>query len=67
MLNDFIHLPASTVEEFNRKGHACVRGLATPKEVSYFRPAIEETAQEGRYDHRPIEERDTYGLSLIHI
>ena len=67
MLDDLIDLPASSVKEFNRKGHACIRGLATPKEVSYFRPAIEETAQDGRYDHRPLEERDTYGRAFVQV
>ena len=47
------------MEDFERKGHICVRGLATPEEISHYRPAIEKTAHEGRYDHRPLEERDT--------
>ena len=67
MIDELIDLPASSVEEFHRKGHTCIRGLATPEELSFFRPEIEKTAHDGRYDHRPIEDRDTYGKAFLQV
>ena len=62
-----MNVPNSAVEEFAHKGHTCIRGLATLEEIAYFRPAIEETATAGRYDHRPLEERDTYGRAFLQV
>jgi len=66
-MDRLIDLPPSYMEDFERKGHICVRGLATPEEISHYRPAIEKTAHEGRYDHRPLEERDTYGKAFVQV
>ena len=66
-LDDLIDLPDPASEEFSQKGHTCIRGLATPEEISFFRPAIERTANAGRYDHRPIDERDTYGQAFLQV
>ena len=60
-------LPESTVHAFRTRGHALIRGLATPEEVAAHSPALLETAPKGRYDHRPLDERDTYGKAFIQM
>jgi hypothetical protein len=55
------------LEEFARCGHARVSGLATPEEVTAFRPGLLEAGAKGRYDHRPLEERDTYGKAFVQM
>ena len=52
---------------FRENGHALVRGLATPDEVAAFRPAILEAAEAGRFEHRPLEDRDTYGRAFLQM
>ncbi len=55
------------IDEFREKGHTLVRGLLRPDEVEAIRPAIVETGPKGRYDHRPLEERDTYGKAFVQM
>jgi ectoine hydroxylase-related dioxygenase (phytanoyl-CoA dioxygenase family) len=64
-LDDVRELPESVVEEFQAKGHAVVRALASADEVAAFRPAIEATAARMTLETRPIEERDTYGKAFL--
>ncbi len=66
-MDQLIDVTSSAVEEFTQKGHTCIRGLATPEEIAYFRPAIEKTANTGRYEHRPLQERDTYGRAFLQV
>jgi len=58
-------LPADAVASFRARGHAVVRGLASPAEVAAYRPALLEAGAKGRYDQRPLEERDTYGKAFV--
>lgn len=44
-----------------------VRGLASPDEVSAYRPFLLEAGAKARYDHRPLEERDTYGKAFVQM
>ena len=44
-----------------------VRGLASPDEVAAYRPAVLQAAPRSRYDHRPLEERDTYGKAFVQM
>lgn len=44
-----------------------MRGLASADEVAAFRPALVEAGQASRYDHRPLEERDTYGRAFVQM
>jgi ectoine hydroxylase-related dioxygenase (phytanoyl-CoA dioxygenase family) len=55
------------VESYRRDGHGIVRGLAKPEEVAPFRPALLEAGKAARYEHRPLEERDTYGKAFIQM
>ncbi len=66
-LNDDFALSPDCVDELRKAGHTCVRGLATPEEVAATRPALLEAAPKGRYDHRPLEERDVYGQAFIQM
>jgi ectoine hydroxylase-related dioxygenase (phytanoyl-CoA dioxygenase family) len=66
-LSEPVDLPASCTQEFRERGHTVVRGLARPDEVAAYRPAILTAAPKGRYDHRPLEERDTYGKAFVQM
>jgi hypothetical protein len=60
-------LPAGCAAAFQRDGHTRVRGLATPEEVAAFRPALVAAGDKGRYDRRPLEQRDTYGKAFVQM
>jgi ectoine hydroxylase-related dioxygenase (phytanoyl-CoA dioxygenase family) len=64
---DPIELSEDSVREFRERGHTVVRGLARPEEVAAYRPAILEAGPKGRYDDRPLEERDTYGKAFVQM
>ena len=66
-LNDAFDLPQDCVREFQEAGHTRVRALASPEEVAAYRPALLRAAPKGRYDDRPLEERDTYGKAFIQM
>jgi biotin carboxyl carrier protein len=53
--------------EFARSGHTRVNGLASPEEIAAYRPGLLEAAPKGRYDHRPLEERDTCGKAFVQM
>jgi ectoine hydroxylase-related dioxygenase (phytanoyl-CoA dioxygenase family) len=56
---------ADQAAAFARDGHAVVRGLATPEEVSAYRPFLEATAAHVNRETRPVDERDTYGAAFL--
>jgi len=58
---------AATCRSFQECGHAVVRGLARPAEVAAFRPALLEAAAAGRFEHRPLAQRDTYGRAFLQM
>ncbi|MGH0029219.1 MAG: phytanoyl-CoA dioxygenase family protein [Myxococcota bacterium] len=66
-LADEARVPDACRREFLADGHTVLRGLATPDEVAAYRPAILEAAPATRYDHRPLEERDTYGKAFVQM
>ena len=57
----------STVRDFQRDGHICVRGLTTLEEIESYRPFLQDTAEKGVYEKRPLNERDTYGKAFLQI
>jgi len=65
VLADRHDLPADTIENFRRDGHAVVRGLASREEVARHKPLIDEATEARRWDRRPLAERDTYGRAFI--
>lgn len=66
-LNDAYALPDEAITAFREQGHVCVRGLASADEVEAHRPGLLAAAPKGRYDHRPLEERDLYGQAFIQM
>ena len=66
-LDDPVPLPHGARQHFAERGHVVVRGLASEAEIAAYRPALLEAAPKGRYDHRPLEERDTYGKAFIQM
>jgi hypothetical protein len=66
-LDDEYDLPTPCVDEFRESGHTRVPGLATVEEVAAYRPGLLRAAPRGRYDTRPLEERDTYGKAFIQM
>jgi len=66
-LDDEIRLPPGTVERFRRDGHVRIDALASRAEVEGARPAIVEAGPRGRVDHRPLEERETYGRAFVQM
>jgi hypothetical protein len=60
-------LSEEDVRAYRERGHRVVRGLASPHEVAHFRPGLLEAGEAARIDHRPLEERDTYGKAFIQM
>lgn len=60
-------VPADAIAQLRRDGHAVVRGLASPGEVTAYRPVLERAALTHSRETRPIEERDTYGKAFLQI
>ena len=55
------------VQEYEREGHVCIRGLIDAETVLNYRPLIEEISESWRYEKRPIEERETYGKAFLQV
>ncbi len=66
-MHDVFELDPRAIESYRRHGHAVVRGLAAADEIARYRPAILKAGQKARYDHRPLEERDTYGKAFLQL
>ncbi len=60
-------LDQATVDAFARDGHGVVRGLASREELNAYAPIIEQVALASRRDHRPLEDRDTYGKAFLQL
>ena len=52
---------------YRRDGHVLCRGLATAAEIAEYGPAIRDAADRFNVEHRPIEQRDTYGKAFLQI
>jgi ectoine hydroxylase-related dioxygenase (phytanoyl-CoA dioxygenase family) len=55
----------ATIDEFQAKGHALVRGLCSREEVDAYRDAIVRAARQRNPEPPPMELRDTYGKAFI--
>ena len=64
-LDDRFALDPALIDDFDRDGHAVVRGLASPAEAAAYRPAIETAALDTAWDKRPLDQRDTYGKAFL--
>lgn len=65
LLDDVFALEPGLASSFNARGHAVVRGLASPEEAAAYHPVIEAAALDTAWDKRPLEERDTYGQAFL--
>ncbi len=52
---------------YREHGHVIVRGLASAGEVAACRPALVEAGEAGRFERRPLQERDTYGKAFLQM
>jgi len=66
-MSETYNLAKGDIEAFRRDGHILLRGVASPEEVSAYRPAIAEAVERFRKDRRPLTERDTYGKAFIQV
>jgi ectoine hydroxylase-related dioxygenase (phytanoyl-CoA dioxygenase family) len=57
--------PEAAVDEFGRRGHTIVPGLASAAEVAAYRPVIERAVREHNLETRPLADRDTYGRAFL--
>lgn len=55
----------SQIQEFSLKGHTCLRGLMSRREVAYFHQAIAAAVARLNQETRPLEDRDTYGRAFL--
>ena len=60
-------IEAGLIKEFHKNGHALVRGILSPEEVSAYRPVISKAAKEFNTEKRKLDERDTYGKAFLQI
>lgn len=60
-------LDPAQVAAFQRDGHTCVRGLATPEEIAVYSPLFAEAVAARSRAVKPMEERDTYGKAFLQI
>ena len=55
------------VQEYERDGHVCIRGLIDAETLLNYRPIIEEISESWGYEKRPMEERETYGKAFLQV
>lgn len=60
-------LGAEQIADYRRDGHILLRGVASPAEITVFRPVIEEAADRYNTETRAMEERDTYAKAFLQI
>ncbi|OXS61827.1 phytanoyl-CoA dioxygenase [Cohnella sp. CIP 111063] len=66
-LNDDYEISQEQREQYEERGHAVVRGLASEAEVSIYEPLISDWVRRLNNHDKPLEERDTYGKAFIQI
>lgn len=66
-LSDPYELPQSALDEFAEKGFVRVDGLLAEDEVAAYAPVVEEVAPKARFDHRPLDARDTFGRAFLQL
>lgn len=66
-LSDPYELPKGAAEQFAEKGYVRLDGLLSPEEVAAYAPIVDEVAPGARFDHRPLDERDTFGKAFLQL
>ncbi|MCC2684870.1 MAG: phytanoyl-CoA dioxygenase [Paenibacillaceae bacterium] len=55
------------IQQFQERGHICLRGVADEGGIAIVRPAINELVRKLNRQHTPLSERDTYGRAFLQI
>ena len=55
------------IEAYQTKGHIFLKGLAGPREISFYRNAIRDAVAKLNTERRKLEDRDTYGKAFLQI
>ena len=55
------------VAAFRRDGHLTLRGVCTAEEVRAYREHVGDAVRRLNQEHRPLEERDTYGKAFLQV
>ena len=63
---DYALTPAQ-ISDYQQNGHLFLRQVATPEEITAYRPFITEAALRFNTETRPLGERDTYGKAFLQI
>jgi hypothetical protein len=58
-------LSDKNIRAFQQQGYAFLTGIATPEEISAFRPLINNAVKRLNEERRKLEERDTYGKAFL--
>jgi hypothetical protein len=66
-LSDAYPLSAEQIATYQRDGHICLRGVASPAEVAEYSPLFAKAVAARSKAVRPMEERDTYGKAFLQI
>src|SRR5438132_1673029 len=60
-------LSAEQTNSFREQGHILLRGVASPEEVTAYRPLLKRAVERFNTETRAIAERDTYGKAFLQI
>jgi ectoine hydroxylase-related dioxygenase (phytanoyl-CoA dioxygenase family) len=58
---------AAECQRYQQDGHIYLSALASPDEVAAYRTAILATAESQRWEHRHLDDRDTYGRAFLQM
>ena len=64
-LNSEYALTSEQISDYQKKGYALLRGVASSGEVKVYREIITQMTTEFARNYKPLEERDTYGKAFI--
>ncbi|TJY42655.1 phytanoyl-CoA dioxygenase family protein [Cohnella pontilimi] len=66
-LDDERILTAEQIADYQKKGHAVIRNVASQQEIEAYEPLISSWVRKLNNQDKPLEERDTYGKAFIQI
>lgn len=67
VLSEDYPLTPEHIAEYQRNGHILLRGVCSPSEVRAYEPHITRAVDAFNTEHRPLAERDTYGMAFLQI
>lgn len=66
-LNEEYPLTQEQIDSYRENGHVLLRGVASPEEIAAYRPRFAEAVERFNTEHRPMDERDTYGKAFLQV